>query len=250
MVKFITSPSHGGHSYTQASLFGEQLVVYEVKEKKKRQSRNGSLSYEVNNQDIYKDVIVGEEGMPILNPYDAPTPSNIVLFHERNSMFSSDSTCGFYTEDWRFMQIAKNPLDYVSDMKRFQSVIGPDFSQLVGMTDEMRRKNCYLNKAISQLWQVRGVNMIPNITWSTPDSYPYSVAGAPKHSVIAINSMGVKKYAVSVYLWRRGYEFMLETLEPSLIVRYGDKMPGECEDISVYFPNKHLLRMRGGAYGG
>lgn len=88
--------------------------------------------------------------------------------------------------------------------------------------------------------------MIPNVTWSTPDTYDYSFTGIPKHSVIAINCTGIKGNHASMYLWRKGYQEALRILEPTLIIRYGDKMPEEREDISVYFENTNLKNLRNG----
>ena len=42
------------------------------------------------------------------------------------------------------------------------------------------------------------------------------------------------------------YEEALRVLEPILIIRYGDKMPCEREDISVYFENINLKNLRNG----
>lgn len=49
-----------------------------------------------------------------------------------------------------------------------------------------------------------------------------------------------------MYLWRKGYEEALRVLEPILIIRHGDKMPGEREDISVYYENINLKNLRNG----
>ena len=45
---------------------------------------------------------------------------------------------------------------------------------------------------------------------------------------------------------RKGYEKTIEILEPEMIFRYGDKLEGELEEISVYFKNENLRRIRNG----
>ena len=52
--------------------------------------------------------------------------------------------------------------------------------------------------------------------------------------------MGIKGDSDACYFWHQGYEEVLKVLELSLIVRYGDKMEGEYEEISIYFNNQIL----------
>ena len=52
---------------------------------------------------------------------------------------------------------------------------------------------------------------------------------------------------LSKYLWYRGYEEAVSTLHPSLIIRYGTRMPREHSDISLYFVNERLMRLRHGS---
>lgn len=88
--------------------------------------------------------------------------------------------------------------------------------------------------------------MVPNATWSTPASYDYAFKGLPKQSVIAINSNGIKGNDAALYLWRKGYEEAIRMLEPTMILRYGDRLPGEWEEISVYYENLNLKNLRNG----
>jgi hypothetical protein len=110
-----------------------------------------------------------------------------------------------------------------------------------------RLYHCYWNKVFTAYYQLQGVNIYPNVTWSLPDSYEYSVAGLPQNSVIAINSMGVPKCHFSKALWLKGYYYVVEKLEPILILRYGPKINGENEDLSVYLENEQLNIMRNGS---
>ena len=60
------------------------------------------------------------------------------------------------------------------------------------------------------------------------------------------NNLPQKGNYAAKYLWRKGYEEAIKVLEPILIIRYGDKMPGEREEISVYFENINLKNLRNG----
>jgi hypothetical protein len=59
---------------------------------------------------------------------------------------------------------------------------------------------------------------------------------------ISISSIGVKSLAISKYTWQCGYDTAIKTLEPSLILRFGERMLHEEEDKSVYFDNPNFTR--------
>jgi hypothetical protein len=61
-----------------------------------------------------------------------------------------------------------------------------------------------------------------------------------------MNCMGIRGDPDACYFWYLGYEEVLKTLEPSLIVRYGEKMEGENEEISLYFKNPIISRFKNG----
>ena len=58
--------------------------------------------------------------------------------------------------------------------------------------------------------------------------------------------MGIRGDPDACYFWYLGYEEVLKSLEPSLIIRYGDKMEGENEEISIYFNNNVLNKLHYG----
>ena len=100
--------------------------------------------------------------------------------------------------------------------------------------------NSYRNRVLSGFYQMEGINLIPNVTWSLPDSYDYSFDGMPSNSIIAINCTGIINNPVSKCLWYKGYYEAIKRLKPKAIIRYGTKMEGEVESISYYFENERL----------
>ncbi|MBR1792063.1 MAG: DUF4417 domain-containing protein, partial [Bacteroidales bacterium] len=195
--------------------------------------------------DILKDIYVEKHySMPIVPKYTGKVPSQLIRFNEAMRSKCNDATVHFYIDDTQFMCIQRAPERYLPIMRRFTSTIGPDFSQYVNMPSAIRYSNAFWNRAISAWWSQNGVSVIPNLTWSTPDSYGYSFSGMPRHSIIAIGSMGVAKYAASRYLWQQGYKEMLRQLKPELIIRYGEPFPCEAISCSIYFLNEQLMRGR------
>ncbi len=182
--------------------------------------------------------------MPPIESHEGPVPSRLVGFNEARCKHEHSGTVHFYINDGLFKCIWNDRNKYVPLLRQYESVIGPDFSQYVDMTYDERYYNAWRNRTLTAEWQSYGINVIPNVTWSLPDSYDYSFSGIPKHSIIAVNCTAIRGYNLSKYLWLKGYKEMLRQLEPRLIIRYGDRMPGENEAISVYFPNERLQRLR------
>ena len=182
--------------------------------------------------------------MPSIAPYDGPIPTRLVGFNEARSEKEHYGTVHFYIADSHFNCTWNHQEKYIPLFRQYDSVIGPDFSQYVDMTYDERYHNAWRSRTLTARWQSHGINVIPNVTWSLPDSYEYSFSGIPKHSVIAVNCTAIYGHNLTRYLWRKGYEEMMQRLEPRLIIRYGDKMPEEDEAISVYFPNERLQRLR------
>lgn len=192
-----------------------------------------------------------QTGVPLIFRYDVSDsiPTQMIAFHEAISAKNQDfdKIVHFYEDDYRFMRLFRNPENYLSKLRQYKYVLSPDMSQLVEMPAFARYAyNCH-NKAMAQYLQRNGVNVIANVTWSLPDSYEYCFVGIPCGTTIAINSNGVNAHPDSKYLWQLGYHEALRRLQPTRIIRYGQKMQGEREDISIYFDNEYLRRMRHGS---
>jgi len=184
--------------------------------------------------------------LPALVPYCGETPTRLVPFNEAYAYKDYNCTVHFFIDDLLFIRVLRNPEKYLDFFKKCNSVIGTDLSQYGDMPAEDRYFCAYINSAFSAYLQRNGVKVIPNITWSLPDSYVYSWSSMPCHSVIALNCKGVMQHDASMYLWMKGYTAACTTLLPSLIVRFGTIMPGEDRAISLYFENERLYHMRYG----
>lgn len=189
----------------------------------------------------------GENNMPVLKPFCGYIPNRIVAFDEAYTKKDTDCIVYFYESDRRFMRLFHTPKKYLYFLKKCAVVIGPDLSQLVYMDEMSRYFHAWHNRAMSAWLQQNGVNIIPNVTWSRRDSFEYSYTGMPKHSIVAVNCTGILGHDVSMYMWREGYKNVALPLEPSIIIRYGDKMPDENERITLHYSNERLNRLRYGS---
>ncbi|MBQ9363999.1 MAG: DUF4417 domain-containing protein [Bacteroidaceae bacterium] len=182
--------------------------------------------------------------MPCLQPFLDEPPEMFFPFNVAVSCRDYNSGVHFYIDDYQFERVWQQPERYPQLLERFRCVVAPDFSQYADMPRAMRVWQSYRGKALAAWWQKEGVRVIPNATWSTPDSFSYCFEGIPTDSVVAVNCMGIRSSPLSMYFWRLGYEEMFRRLRPRLILRYGDMMPGEREDISVYYPNEYIKRLK------
>lgn len=189
---------------------------------------------------------VGKYGMSPLTAYTGKIPTSVIPFHTALSSKEYNSCVHFYIDDYRFKRIWTNMRQYIPILKRFHCVIGPDFSQFCDMAYPRRLFNCYRNNQISAFWQKHGIKVIPNVTWSLPDSYAFCFDGIPLNSVIAINCTSIVNNNLSKYLWQKGYFEALSRLQPKAIIRYGTVMPFENKEISYYFANERLNELKHG----
>ena len=194
------------------------------------------------------DLMQANAAMPTLRPYEIESaPKALVPYNVWRSGSAKGDCVHFFVSDYMFIGLLNASDDELRELAEARFVISPDFSQYADMTPGQRRHNCLLNRLVAARMQSLGVNIIVNATWSTPDSFAYCFDGLPTGCAIAINSNGARRLDASKYLWRRGYEEAIRRLRPSLILRYGPKMEGEREDISAYYENEHLMRMRHGS---
>ena len=231
--------------YKNDPLFSER-DVRENKPVAQETSRHYKWKATIGNLHLFTPAESGLLDLPTIKPYSGPLPQAFVPFHMARAARNYHAFVHFYIDDYRFERLWTNPDAYLALLRRFEGVIGTDFSQLGDMPYPQRLWNCYRNRLLGQWMQKNGINYIHNVTWSLPDSYDYSFAGLPQHSVIAINCTGIAGSPCSKYLWYKGYEQAILRLKPSLIIRYGTRMPGENEAISRYFKNEQLNLLRHG----
>lgn len=183
----------------------------------------------------------GEHQMPRVNSYLGELPKELIAFNRARAL-KKDAGAGihFYIRDTFFECLWKCPSRYLELFKRFHCVVSTDFSVYADMTMPEVIWNSFRNKLLAAWLQKNGVPVIPNVSWAREWSFNFCFEGFPKHSVIAINSTGIRSDKYSKDLWIKGYEKVLEILEPKQIVRYGAKQNGENESISIYYPNDNF----------
>lgn len=133
----------------------------------------------------------------------------------------------FFLDDYQFNRLWTNIDQYISLLSQFKYVLSPDFSMYTDFPKALQIYNHYRKHWIGAYLQEAGVNVIPTIAWSTPDSFEWCFDGEPKGGCVAVSSVGCMKSKKSKELFVLGYREMVKRLEPTQIVFYGS-VPDEC----------------------
>jgi hypothetical protein len=64
-------------------------------------------------------------------------------------------------------------------------------------------------------------HVIPTVSWSTPDSYPFAFAGITPGSTVAVSTVGIVRDAEARALFIDGYAAMLDSIRPARVLVYG-----------------------------
>ena len=130
----------------------------------------------------------------------------------------------FYLDDYQFERIWNNPTIYTEMLKQYKGVFAPDFSLYMDLPRSYQIWNLYRSRVLTYYWQSQGVNVIPNATWSDEQSFAWCFDGLPKHSPIAVSSIGCMQNKETILNFCKGFQAMDKALSPTLIYFYG-KIP-------------------------
>lgn len=124
----------------------------------------------------------------------------------------------FFVDDYRFSGIYNNPERTLDKYSQYDFLLTPDFSTYSDMNLwrqlESVAKNCW----IGAYWQGFGLTVIPTISWSDIESFSFCFDGVEKYSVVAVGMIGCK-HEKKAFL--KGYDIMLERIEPEAIICLG-----------------------------
>ena len=180
--------------------------------------------------------MTSENEMPIVAPYTSTVPVDIMGYYRVNSHTSSSVAPHFYFCDRKNKQYWEHPFRTEKKLSRFNVSISPDFSMTAEMSTNQKRYSSFLNKLCAAWMQSRGHAVISNVSF--PDEYweNYWIEGWPKHSIIAVSSVGVLTHG-NPEAWLMGMERIWNELQPIHVLRYGPIIPGERTENCTYFVN-------------
>lgn len=179
--------------------------------------------------------VEGKYNMPTNKPTQH-RPKELLGFDHMLASNEYHKGVHFYLYDYMFERIWNSPRQYFDKLAKFDCVISPDFSLYTDMPIAMQIWNTYRNRLLTQMMQDYGIEVIPTIMWSTPESYDFCFDGMPKHSVLAVETVGCVKDPIAKKTWHEGMAEAMKRLEPTAIVLYGS-------DIGFNFGKTEVIRI-------
>jgi hypothetical protein len=152
--------------------------------------------------------------------FDIENPTLIACSDTRANDNETNTKNGvhFFVDDYRFSGIYDNPERSLERYSQYTFLLSPDFSTYADMDLWRQIESVAKNRWVGAYWQSKGRLVIPTISWSTPRSYEFCFDAVEQNATIAIGMVGCKRNK-SEFL--RGYNVMLEKLNPSKILCFG-----------------------------
>ena len=139
----------------------------------------------------------------------------------------------FFLHDYQFERVWNYPDRYPDLLSKFEYVLSPDFSCYSDTSTAIRIFNTYRNRWCGRYWQDKGLLVVPTITWSDDETFEFCTDGVPKHSTIAVSTMGEGRYANWESLTKH-WDELLDRLEPETIILYGKDLRDRLSGNIVY----------------
>lgn len=169
----------------------------------------------------------GQFDMPIV-PRCEYVPESLTPFNYLLSTEKPVDTVHFFIDDYQFERIWVEPMKYAEILKRkARAVCMPDFSLYTDMPEAGKIWNCFRSKLIAQIFSDAGLTVIPAPTWAQEKSFAYCFDGLPKRSVLMISTRGIHNNGTeTLEIWKQGTTEVLKRLKPTMILQYGQDVPG------------------------
>lgn len=158
----------------------------------------------------------------------------------------------FFLHDYQFERVWNYPDRYVELLQQFSYVLSPDFSPYAGTPQATKIFNVYRNRWCGRYWQDHGINVIPTISWGTEDDLEWCLDGIEKHSIVAISTMGMGRWANFMPL-KEKWNYIMNTLEPQTVLLYGkdirQELPTSTDIIYKPIMNRQWVDQEEDGYG-
>lgn len=173
---------------------------------------------------------VGYYGFPEIQPTNT-TGDKMLRFMDWKEVDDPENYIAhFYYDDYKFISAWREPDKYIERLRQFKAVVSPDFSLYTDFPRALQILSCYRRQWVGAYWNYMGLDVIPDVVWGDEESFKFCFDGIPKHSTVAVSSVGVKRdnewNNKEGDMFKTGYDEMLKRLEPTTILFYGDMIDG------------------------
>lgn len=179
--------------------------------------------------------VAGAFQMPIIQAAKLPEIQGMLSYHDTRMNDQKAKEVAylvhFFKNDvhFEFLYEKKNgekEKKRLVKLAQYAAVCTPDFSLYPEMALPVQMMQVFKSRWCGAYWQSMGLCVIPTVTWADEDSYSFCFDGITKHSSVAVSTVGCKKSKPS---FLKGYDKMLEVIEPEMVICYGtpfDEMAG------------------------
>ena len=204
------------------------------------------------NQEVMQFPCVNKYGIPVMKATQTVGDKMLRFMDWKEVEDRENYIAHFYYDDYKFMSAWRDPNKYLDRLREFKAVISPNFSLYTDFPIALQILSCYRRNWCGAYWQMLGIDVIPNVCWGEKASYEFCFEGIPKNSTVSVSTVGVKNDKewnngiASLFL--DGYNEMLNRLEPTTILFYGDMIEGAEGNIiripSYYEQKRTILNAR------
>lgn len=193
----------------------------------------------------------GRYGIPKMEAGELPEEIETwVPFNNLQRKLSGMDGVQMYVDDYRINRLWATPKRYIDGLRRAGAVLTPDYSIYVDVPEALGIYNHYRKHWVGAYWQQCGINVIPSICWGDKKTFEWCFDGEPHGGVVSVSSVGTQKNAETKKAFMRGYDAMLERLEPKAILFFGG-VPAEARGNIVreeaYYERFDKMRKEGKA---
>ena len=168
----------------------------------------------------------GKWGIPLVKKQELTT-QNIMLVacsdtRANDNEVNKKKGVHFFVDDYRFSGIYDNPERTLERYSQYAFLLTPDFSTYSDMDLWRQLESVAKNRWVGAYWQSKGKTVIPTISWSDARSFEFCFDGVEQRSTVAVGMIGCKHSRIG---FMRGYNEMLERLQPEKIIVFGSPFP-------------------------
>lgn len=164
--------------------------------------------------------------MPVMQP-ETMVPTGVLPFSEAMNPNCTDYNkfVHFYEHDYQIERFWNQTWKYLPKVSKFAGIISPDFSSTPDMPRPLRQFNIYRNQLLGAWYQSLGYHAICN-TRCPESGHDYSIAGAPKHSILSLGAVGCIKNYENRNRFIGGLIRLIDELHPSGLIIVGEDAYG------------------------
>lgn len=180
---------------------------------------------------------VGKYGMPLIKKQNIDLDKVEPWGYQKvkaDDKENKNKTVHFFTYDWLYESVYTKPEVAMEKLDQYYALLTPDFSLYFNMPLALQIHSTFKNRWCGAYWQKQGKRVIPTIEWGDERSFEFCFDGVEKGSVVAVSTYSREGYERE---FMPGYSRMLEVIQPTAILCYGDpfkKMKGNVKAVSPF----------------